>query len=135
MITYGPIDLTGATSAYMKFTLWLNTQPYRLWNPVYGMYVGDGLIFSANTYSEWMSFPWNPGDVMGSTYGWKDMILNLADLDGSHRVEGNLLNKNNVYIYFGFSSDGSEVGLYPEGVYMDDILIKKCIGGTCPLDW
>jgi C1A family cysteine protease len=147
MVTFGPIDLTNATSAYMKFKLWLNIQPYGVRQLIYEGdpevtyddfydYGYDQLSYSANSpWSEFMSFPYYPGDVMGNTSGWKTMILNFADMDGSHFSDANLLGQNNVYIYFGASSDKAQVGNYLEGIFIDDILIKKCIGGTCMLDW
>jgi hypothetical protein len=146
-VTFGPIDLTNATSAYMKFKLWLNIQPYGVWQIIYegdpevtyDDYYGygyDQLSYSANApWSEYMSFPFYPGEVMGNSSGWRTMILNFADMDGSHFSDANLLGQNNVYIYFGASSDKVHIGNYAEGIYIDDILIKKCIGGTCTLDW
>jgi C1A family cysteine protease len=137
-VTYGPIDLTNATSAYMKFNIWLNTQPYGVWyqySPYQGWYGYDSLVYSASKWSEWMSFPYYPGYVMGNTSGWKSMTLNFSDMDGSHYTDANLLGRNDVYIYFGAGSDQREIGNYPEGIFIDDILIKKCVSGTCSLDW
>jgi C1A family cysteine protease len=138
MVTFGPIDLTNATSAYMKFNLWLNTQPYGVWyqySSYQGWYVYDAMAYSASAWSEWMSFPYYPGDVMGNTSGWISMTLNFSDMDGSHNTDANLLGRNDVYIYFSAVSDQNEIGNYPEGIFIDDLLIKKCIGGTCHLDW
>ncbi|MGB8251849.1 MAG: C1 family peptidase, partial [Anaerolineaceae bacterium] len=137
MATYGPVDLTNSTSAYMKFSLWLNMQPYGVWHKDTwnGWYEYDGFMYGAAPWSSFMSFPYYPGTAMGSTSGWKAMLLNLADMDGSHFEGANLLGRNDIYINFSAWSDGAEIGAYPEGIYVDDILIKKCIGGTCFLDW
>jgi C1A family cysteine protease len=147
LVTFGPIDLTNATSAFMKFKLWLNIQRYGVWqllyegdpevtyDDIYG-YGYDAISYSANApWAEYMSFPYNPGNVMGNTSGWRTMLLNFADMDGSHFSQANLLGSSDVYIYFGASSDEAEVGDYSEGIFIDDILIKKCINGFCSLDW
>jgi C1A family cysteine protease len=145
---YGPIDLSGATSAYMKFKIWLNTQPYGVLQLIYAGDPGsyddiydygyDSFRYSATEKNtDYLVFPRYPGYVMGNTSGWKEMILNLADIDGSQRDDWDnvLLNYSHVYIYFEFASDSKEIGTYPEGIYLDDILIKKCIGGTCQFNW
>lgn len=138
MVTYGPIDLTNATSAYMKFKLWLNTQPYGVWyqyDAFNGGYDYDLMNYGASRWSEYLSFPYYPGDIMGNSTGWRTMILDFSDMDGSHFEDANLLGYNDVYIYFGASTDAAEMGSYTEGIYIDDILIRKCINGTCQLDW
>jgi C1A family cysteine protease len=143
---YGPIDLTNATSAYMKFKLWTNTLPtyqFIYYDPLHpewgGYYTPDFLLFGAgpadDIYSVW-SIRY-PGDIYGSSSGWREMVLDLSNLDSSGFEEVNMLNRSNVYLYFGAVSHDHPNAFddYSEGIYIDDVIVKKCVGGTCTLDW
>jgi|GEM_PF-6474413 len=138
-LTYGPIDLRDATSAFMKFELKMNTQPYGVWHQEWtpypqGWYTYDGFIYGASTSPGF--YDAYPGYVMGDTSGtWVTMQLDLGDLDGTGYPNTNLLGLNGVYVSFSFWSDTAETGFYPGGIFIDDVIIKKCTGGSCPLDW
>jgi C1A family cysteine protease len=145
-ISYGPIDLSNATSAYMKFKVWVNTNPKGIWWQVatdpfpYGWYVYDSVKYSASTGAD--LYPSFPGQLFGNSSGWHQMILDLSNVDGSGYEWQNLIEQYNqgsdVYIHFYGSSDqfdGSFYGDYVEGIFIDDVIIKKCVNGTCTLDW
>jgi len=42
----------------------------------------------------------------------------------------NMLGQSNVWVALEFASN--ETINFPEGVYVDDVVIRKCVGGTCP---
>jgi hypothetical protein len=95
----------------------------------YGAGIGEDI------YTVWSIY--GPGEVYGASNGWREMTLDFSNLDGSGFPETNLLNRNNVYIYFGAVSYDYAYFTpeYLEGIFIDDLLIKKCTGGTCPIDW
>jgi len=108
-MVYGPLNLSDATSAELLFDLWLNTE--------------EGYDFirwgaSDNGYS----FTMESED--GNTYGWVPRSLNLADVNGT-----SYLGKPEVWIAFLFTSDGSVT--YPNGAVIDEVLLRKCVGGIC----
>jgi C1A family cysteine protease len=142
---YGPLDLTNATSAYMKFKLWTNTLPtyeFYYYDPAHheygGTYYPDNFLYGAGFWNI-DDFPsiTTPGDIYGNSSGWREMILDLSNLDSSGSEYTNMLNRTNVYVYFGgysiehyYTPDD-----YAEGIYIDDVVVKKCVGGTCTRDW
>ncbi len=104
---YGPFSLTGATAAEIRFKLWLNTE----WN-------GD----VHDSFCVWASRDGgNFGGVChwGYSGGWSDQILDLTGLAG----------EPNVWIAFGFYSNSSVN--QPVGAYIDNVIVRKCVEGTC----
>lgn len=106
---YGPFDLSNATSAELRFQLWLNSETnydYFRWGAS-----TDGYAFRMN-------------DASGNSNGWVSKVENFNSFDGI-----NYLGQNQVWIGFLFTSDSS---IYkPNGVFIDEILLRKCVGGTC----
>ena len=104
-LIYGPFSLANATDADLRFRMWLNSAAY-----------SDYFSYLIST---------DGGSFMGyqvsgsSSGGWIDRTLSLATDPGI----GSLLGEESVWIAFIFSSDGS--GALPEGVYIDDVLIRQ----------
>jgi len=44
---------------------------------------------------------------------------------------GNMLGEDQVWVGIWFHSDSS--GVLTVGAYVDDILVRKCVGGGCPV--
>jgi len=110
-MVYGPFSLADAKAAELRFQLWLNQTP------------GDDQVYwgaspdNANYTVSYLTA--NPG-------GWTPISFNLGDdLTGV-----NLLGQSRVWIAFIFASDAA--GHFPEGAYVDDVLIRKCRDLTCP---
>jgi hypothetical protein len=114
-MVYGPFSLVGATAGDLSFKLWLDTEWYGgdWYDYVCYMASLDGTNF------------W--GDcTTGDTGGWIDRVLDLANV----YTLGNLMGQPNVWIGFEFISD--ETITLPEGAYVDNIVLRKCTGGSCP---
>jgi photosystem II stability/assembly factor-like uncharacterized protein len=108
---YGPFSLAGATAAELRFKLWLNSELNYDWFCV---------IASPN------GTDWDGPCISGSTGGWVDRVLNLANVP----TFGNLLGDSSVWVSLGFFSDGSVTR--PEGAYVDNIVLRKCMYPSCP---
>jgi hypothetical protein len=109
---YGPFSLSGATAADLKYKLWMNAEPS--YDKVSAYASIDGSLF----YGHYTS---------GNTGGWADKTLDLSNV----YYLGNLLGQSSVWIAFRFYSDTSVN--YSEGGYVDNIVLRKCPGGTCPI--
>jgi hypothetical protein len=112
---YGPFSLVGATAADLKFKTWFNTEPP---GSIFYDYVAayasiDGTNFYGAAWS-------------GNSGGWMDATLDLSNVF----TIGNLLGRPNVWVRLRFRSDPSET--YAEGAYVDNIVLRKCLSGTCP---
>ncbi|NUM47970.1 MAG: hypothetical protein HUU38_24970 [Anaerolineales bacterium] len=59
------------------------------------------------------------------TVGWEDFVLDLTNV----YTLGDLRGQPNVWVAIGFFSDSSFNE--PHGVYVDNIVVRKCTGGTC----
>ena len=105
-MVYGPFSLANATDADMTLKLWLNAESS--WDFVCRLYSTDG-----TNYDGWCT--------SGDTEGWIDRDLDLSSLAG----------QSSVWVALIFDSDGSIH--YAEGGYVDDILVRKCVGGGCTL--
>jgi len=110
-MTYGPFSLAGATAGDLKFKLWLNSESNYDFVCRYASI--DGNNFSGTCTS-------------GNSSGWIDRVLDLANAP----TLGNLMGRSNVWIALRFISDGSNT--YPEGAYVDDIVLRKCTSASCP---
>jgi PKD repeat protein len=105
----GPFNLGDATAAELRFKLWLNSEP--------GFdFIDWGASSDGSTFS-WVS-------ESGNTNGWVDRLLNLGNVNGA-----NFVGNSQVWIAFRFRSD-SNINL-PDGAFVDDILLRKCTGGSC----
>jgi PKD repeat protein len=105
----GPFDLSAAGAAELRFKLWLNTES--------GFdFIDWGASSDGSTFS-WVS-------ESGNSNGWVDRSLSLSNVNGT-----NFVGKSQVWIAFRFHSDSSINA--PEGAFVDDILLRKCSGGSC----
>ncbi len=59
----------------------------------------------------------------GNTGGWVDKVLDLTNVP----TLGNLMGRPSVWVALRFTSDVSNY--YPEGAYVDNIVLRKCTGG------
>jgi hypothetical protein len=107
----GPFDLTNATSAYLSYKAWFNTEINA--DYIYGTVSTDGDKFTGRGWS-------------GVSNGWKDEVLDLSNVDDNGL---SVLGQPSVYIGFYFVSDGSIN--YSEGAYIDNVRLKKCTLATC----
>lgn len=109
-MVFGPINLSDASMAVMSFDLWLNTElNFDFFS--YGA-SEDGSAFQFISES-------------GNSTGWVNKSLNLADVNGQ-----NFVGKSHVWIGFKFETDSSVN--YPVGAVVDEVLLRKCVGGVCP---
>ncbi len=110
---FGPFSLADATAAKLSFRLWFDV----------GSQSGadDFCIYAAPDDSHFRGYclTYQTGD-------WSPLTFDLDnDLTGV-----NMLGQPQVWIALRFTSD--EAGNAPEGAYVDDVVIRKCVGGTCP---
>lgn len=103
---YGSFDLSDATAAEMQFKVWANTEGFGF----------DVLCWSASKdNSDWIT-----GDCdSGVTFGWVDRVFDLSDFVGEPEV----------WVSLEFESDSGIEKI--EGVYVDNIEIRKCIHASC----
>jgi hypothetical protein len=106
-------SLAGATDAVVAFYLWQNTDPTV---PNQDTVCRLASIDNVNFWGT-CSF--------GSTAGWTRVTLDLKNVP----TLGNISNAPRVWVALRFFSNAS-VNL-AEGAYVDDILIRKCVGGGC----
>lgn len=111
-MVYGPFSLADATAADLKFKLWLNSESG------FDAVIATASINGANFYGVPIS-----GTTSG---GWVDGLLNLGNVP----TLGNLEGQSNVWVALIFLSDGSIN--YPEGAYVDNIVLRKCTSASCP---
>jgi subtilisin family serine protease len=103
-LVHGPFDLSDATAAELIVTFWLNTELD--WDELAFAYSPD----DGNYYG----LGWS-----GSSGDWTDDVLDMADMLGD----------SSVWVAIIFQSDGSNN--YPEGGYVDDVVVRKCTYDTC----
>ena len=109
-MVYGPFNLADALAADLSFQLWLNSEPNWDW---------------MCRYASINNVDYHGSCVSGNTAGWIDRVLDLGSVD----TLGSLLGQPQVWIALTFSSD--ELWNYPDGAYVDDILLRKCTSGSC----
>jgi bacillopeptidase F (M6 metalloprotease family) len=108
-MTYGPFSLAGATAADLRFKQWLDTESGA--DYLCRLASLDGSDFYGTCAS-------------GYSAGWTDSILDLSDV----YTIGSLLGQPEVWIATLFFSDESTN--YPEGAYVDDLVLRKYISST-----
>jgi len=107
-MVYGPFSLTDATAGDLAFKLWLNSElDY------------DGVFYGASVDGNSFHGPL----ITGNSEGWIDRMLDLTDVP----TLGNLMGQPQVWIAMVFLSDFSNN--YPEGAYVDDIVLRKHVSG------
>jgi len=111
----GPFDLSGATSATLSFTMWLNsecvgTDCASKVDPLWAVASTNGSQFNGR----WWAGDWKD-DAGALAGGWWPATLDLAAYVGEPRV----------WIGFNFVSDAS-VG-YPGGAFLDDVRLTAVV--------
>jgi hypothetical protein len=109
---FGPFSLADATDAALQFQLWLNVE---------ATFDTDTVcrLTSVNNLDFWGSCSF------GTTAGWTLMNLDFKNVT----TLGDLRGQPQVWIALVFHSNASVT--LPEGAYLDDILLRKCVGGPC----
>jgi hypothetical protein len=112
---YGPFSLSDATEAEMRLNAWVNTDnsnDYVCW-----MASVDGINFAGDC-------------AWGDTASWSEQVLDFSNV--TDYGDTSMLGESQVWVGFLFHSDGSVVST--EGAYVDDILVRKCVGVGCPAE-
>ncbi|GAB4505901.1 MAG: hypothetical protein Kow00123_00390 [Anaerolineales bacterium] len=105
---YGPFSLADAKAADMTLKVWLNSEPG-----------ADTLLWGASVDGGWFF-----GYQATGSSGWTTKSLDFSNVP----YLGDLRGQSQVWVGIRFLSDwGTE---YPEGAYVDDILIRKNICAT-----
>ena len=100
---YGPVSLAEATSAYLRFAYWNNSEPGF---DYFGWYASvDGVNFYGQRSS-------------GFTGGWQYRSFYLGNVPGY----GSMLDNGSVWIAFVFTSDGSTE---LKGAFVDNVVLEK----------
>jgi len=114
-MAYGPFSLADATAAEFDAKLWLNTEPGFDFGCLMAS-VDDATFYTSNAGT---CFSGSSGGSFVSTSVDLNDVLTL----------GSLLGHSQVWIAVVFRSDDSNT--FAEGAYVDDLLVRKCVGGTC----
>ena len=115
-MVYGPFSLADATAADFQAQLWLNTELN--YDRACLMASTDDVQFDTSNAGTCFS---------GSSSG--NFVPKTLDLSDIYQL-GNLLGHSQVWVAVIFQSDFSVN--FPEGAYVDNLLLEKCTGGTCP---
>jgi hypothetical protein len=108
---FGPFSLAGASAGQLSFKLWLLTEP------IYDRFCVYAASDGANYHG---SCTW------GRTSGWQNVSVDLANVFDA----GSLLGQPHVWLMLVFTAD-RELAI-PEGAYVDDVVLRACMGGVCP---
>jgi len=114
-MVYGPFSLVGATDADLTYKLWLNSQN-----------CSPAICDAVCRYASIDNSDFYGTCTQGNTGGWIDRDLDLTNVYNL----GDLRGQPNVWIAILFKSDSSVTDTV--GGYVDNILLRKCPGGTCP---
>lgn len=124
-MVYGPFSLEGMSAAEMTFQVWLNSEL----SEDFLCYVASGLGgFDGSNY-EGYCLSGDSSEEPGNIDGWVNFNLDLTDIYGDGSVS--LLGDSSVWIAFLFTSDESIN--FPEGGYVDNVIIRKCASGCPPV--
>jgi hypothetical protein len=117
---YGPFSLSDATEAEMRLSIWVNTPAAtsEQYDYVCWMASVDGSYFSGDC--SW-----------GNSGGWVEQVLDFSSVSG---YSGSMIGQHEVWVGLYFHSDSISTSDPSEGAYVDDILVRKCVGGSCPAD-
>lgn len=109
-LVFGPFSLVNASDAYLNLQVWAKTEldyDYVFWGVS-----TDQITF----YGESLS---------GDSAGWTSQDLDLKDVE----VLGDLRGQVQVWLGIAFSSDAENN--YPEGAYVDNIVLRQCAAPSC----
>jgi len=105
-MTYGPVDLSDATSAELRFKRWVNT-----------VGEGDSLQYLASTdNSRYEGFK-----LFNRAPEWKETVFDLTQVP----VLGDLTDQPQVWIRFVFET--KDPNSLREGAYVDDVILRKWV--------
>jgi hypothetical protein len=106
-LIYGPFSLTGASDAELLYDAWVNSElDYDEF--FVGASIDNDMFYGSS--------------VSGNSGGWTSDNFDLTDV----YTLGNLMGQSQVWIAFMFASDSSIT--YPEGAYVDNIVLRKLTG-------
>jgi len=105
---YGPFSLADATDATLDYWLWLDAE-YE-WDYFSCMASIDGVNFYGSGWT-------------GYSGGWVAESFDLTTVP----TLGDLCGQSQVWITFGFESDGINIGDY-QGALIDDVVLQKYVG-------
>jgi hypothetical protein len=106
-LIYGPFSLTGASDAELLYDAWVNSElDYDEF--FVGASIDNDMFYGSS--------------VSGNSGGWTSDNFDLTDV----YTLGNLMGQSQVWITFMFASDSSIT--YPEGAYVDNIVLRKLTG-------
>jgi hypothetical protein len=109
LMSFGPFSLADATTAYFAFDAWVNAQTgYDGLLPVISL---DGVAYL-------------PFDDMLTGGG-----SGLAFYSFSDSPLNGFLGRSQIWIGLFFASDGAWT--YPEGAYVDNVVLEKCTSSNC----
>ncbi|MBN1139136.1 MAG: hypothetical protein JXM73_21330, partial [Anaerolineae bacterium] len=101
--------LADASDAYMAFKVWADLE-----DGYDGLFYGASLN-GTNFYGS---------SVTGDTGGWSDRTLDLTNV----YTLGDLTGRSQVWVAFVLDSDYALA--YPEGAYVDDVVLNKYVGAN-----
>ena len=110
-LTYGPFSLADATAAQMNLQVNVYAEPG--YDKVCYYASQDNLDYFGTCLS-------------GNSQGWLSQTLDFAAVP----IHGNMLGDDTVWVAIRFFSD--EAANYPNGGFVDDVLIRKCTYLACP---
>jgi len=109
-MTYGPFSLADASAAELTCDIWLDVESEFDW------------FYVSVSVDEVSWFGWATTE---STGGWLEATADLASIPDL----GSALGEPEVWVSLGFESDGLDT--LPEGAYVDNIVLRKCLAGGC----
>jgi hypothetical protein len=112
-MAYGPFSLKDATAANLSFQHWINV----------GTAPADGLRICASSDGD----TYYCRQVTYQPIGWGPVPLFHLD---NEQLGFNMLGYDTVWVALYFRNVGTIT--VPEGAYVDNFVIRKCVGGLCP---
>jgi hypothetical protein len=109
-MVYGPFSLADAVGGYLSLRYWINTEAG--WDTFWWSASLDGLHF----YGYYVS---------GEDRNWREATLDFNFVP----FLGDLAGEPQVWVAFRFESDLWDNRA--EGAYVDNIVLRKCVGGDC----
>jgi len=107
-MVYGPFSLADAAAAQLEFEAWFNGVS------------SDELCYGASSDD----LNYSAICLTAQTGGWTSLALDLGSQEA-----GSQLGKPQVWVALVFLSDGSDHAA--EGAYVDDVIVRKRVGGGC----
>ena len=118
LMIYGPFSLANSIEALVDYMLWLHVESA-------GASLYDGFCVIASPVGGTNPDNYDGWCYHGNSSGWVSDYLNLADIyeDGTVDLTGD----TSVWLGLVFFSDSTVT--YPGGVYVDNLVIRRCASG------